>query len=127
MTTNFAAHAANETTFLTWSRTGISIIALGFVVEKFKLFLSELAAAGAHFGGGHPIVLPKGSLSPAGGVVLVFVGLAVILIAAVRLIRISRTLDDERGRTISEIRVETMLSAALAIAIAIVTTYVVLD
>jgi putative membrane protein len=37
---NFSDHAANERTFLAWLRTGIAIIAFGFVVEKFNIFLS---------------------------------------------------------------------------------------
>ncbi len=35
-------HMANERTYLAWVRTGIAIIALGFVVAKFQLLLSEL-------------------------------------------------------------------------------------
>jgi putative membrane protein len=40
---NFGDHAANERTFLAWVRTAIAIMAFGFLVEKFDLFL-ELAA-----------------------------------------------------------------------------------
>jgi putative membrane protein len=32
-------HAANERTFLAWVRTAIAIMAFGFLVEKFDLFL----------------------------------------------------------------------------------------
>ena len=35
-------HMANERTYLAWVRTGIAIIALGFVVAKFQLLLNEL-------------------------------------------------------------------------------------
>ena len=43
MIKNFRDHAANERTFLAWVRTAIAIMAFGFIVEKFGLFL-ELAA-----------------------------------------------------------------------------------
>jgi len=33
---------ANERTFLAWIRTSIGIIALGFVVEKFALFVKQM-------------------------------------------------------------------------------------
>lgn len=35
-------HMANERTYLAWVRTGIAVIALGFVVAKFQLLISEL-------------------------------------------------------------------------------------
>jgi putative membrane protein len=33
---------ANERTYLAWVRTGIAIVALGFVVAKFQLLINEL-------------------------------------------------------------------------------------
>lgn len=35
---------ANERTFLAWVRTSIAIMALGFVIEKFAIFLQHLSA-----------------------------------------------------------------------------------
>jgi hypothetical protein len=37
------SHSANERTFLAWVRTAIAVMAFGFIVEKFDLFL-DLAA-----------------------------------------------------------------------------------
>ncbi|MDX1837522.1 DUF202 domain-containing protein [Legionella taurinensis] len=37
-------HLANERTFLAWIRTSIGIMAFGFVVEKFSLFLRQAAS-----------------------------------------------------------------------------------
>ncbi len=36
-------HMANERTFLAWIRTSIGIMALGFVLERFALFIKQLA------------------------------------------------------------------------------------
>ena len=36
-------HMANERTFLAWIRTSIGIMAFGFVVEKFALFIDKLS------------------------------------------------------------------------------------
>lgn len=36
-------HMANERTFLAWIRTSIGIMAFGFVVEKFTLFLKQMS------------------------------------------------------------------------------------
>jgi putative membrane protein len=46
-------HMANERTFLAWIRTSIGIMAFGFVVEKFSLFLKQIA-----------IFLGKSNLAP---------------------------------------------------------------
>jgi putative membrane protein len=40
-------HQANERTMLAWIRTGIALMAFGFAIARFGLFLRELAAAGA--------------------------------------------------------------------------------
>ena len=38
---NCRVHMANERTFLAWIRTSIGIMAFGFVVEKFALFMKQ--------------------------------------------------------------------------------------
>ena len=40
MREHFGDHSANERTLLAWIRTGIAIMAFGFLVEKFTLFLN---------------------------------------------------------------------------------------
>jgi uncharacterized membrane protein YidH (DUF202 family) len=40
---NRRVHMANERTFLAWIRTSIGIMAFGFVVEKFALFVKQLS------------------------------------------------------------------------------------
>ncbi len=40
---NANEHLANERTLLAWIRTGIGIIALGFVVVKFALFIKQFS------------------------------------------------------------------------------------
>ena len=39
---NRRVHMANERTYLAWVRTSIGIMAFGFVVERFALFLKQL-------------------------------------------------------------------------------------
>jgi uncharacterized membrane protein YidH (DUF202 family) len=36
-------HMANERTFLSWTRTSIAIIAFGFVIERFSLFIKQMS------------------------------------------------------------------------------------
>ncbi len=40
---NTTDHLANERTFLAWMRTSIGIMAFGFVVVKFSLFLKQVS------------------------------------------------------------------------------------
>jgi len=37
-------HQANERTMLAWIRTGIAIMAFGFAIERFAVFLRQVAA-----------------------------------------------------------------------------------
>jgi putative membrane protein len=39
---NRTDHMANERTFLAWIRTSVGIMAFGFVVEKFTLFMRQI-------------------------------------------------------------------------------------
>ena len=39
---NRRVHMANERTFLAWIRTSLGIMAFGFVVEKFALFVKQM-------------------------------------------------------------------------------------
>ena len=47
MIERYSDHAANERTFLAWVRTAIAVMAFGFLVEKFDLFL-EIATKSAN-------------------------------------------------------------------------------
>jgi len=38
----FPDHMANERTFLAWIRTSLGIIAFGFVIERFGLFMKQM-------------------------------------------------------------------------------------
>jgi putative membrane protein len=47
MITRYSDHAANERTFLAWVRTAIAVMAFGFVIERFDLFLRYAAPPAA--------------------------------------------------------------------------------
>lgn len=42
MIKDYKDHTANERTFLAWIRLGIGIMAFGFVIQKFDLFVSYI-------------------------------------------------------------------------------------
>ncbi len=47
MIEHFTDHAANERTYLAWIRTAIALVGLGFVIERFDIFLKSPMMAGA--------------------------------------------------------------------------------
>jgi putative membrane protein len=91
MIRNFSDYAANERTFLAWVRSAIAVMAFGFLVAKFDLFLKVAAQSLAR--GGQTIRVPGGGLGCVAGIVLILAGTAVVAIAAIRFIRTGRAID----------------------------------
>jgi putative membrane protein len=96
MIRGYSDHAANERTFLAWVRTGIAVIAFGFVIEKFNLFVLAIATADpAEAGRRLHLENLSGPFGQYGGLALVLIGLALIVAAAARFVRTQRLLDDQ--------------------------------
>jgi uncharacterized membrane protein YidH (DUF202 family) len=87
-------HLANERTFLAWVRTSIGVMAFGFVVEKFAIFMRKLAfilekkqiTAGLHTSLGY---------STAFGIILVAMGAFMGLLAFIRYKKVEREIMDD--------------------------------
>jgi putative membrane protein len=121
MISGYSDHAANERTFLAWIRTGIAVIAFGFVIEKFNLFLLTLAAAGL----GNEVhrsqlASVSGRIGRYDGLVLILGGAGLVLLATARFVRTTRLLDDTQVHSASSVRVELIVSAVLVL---VVTSY----
>lgn len=69
-----ADHLANERTYLAWIRTGIGIMAFGFVVVKFSLFVKQIGLAL-----GTKVNASSHGYSAIIGIVLVVLGVLAIL------------------------------------------------
>jgi putative membrane protein len=80
---------ANERTFLAWIRTGIGIMAFGFVVVKFTLFVKQLSLVLQK-----PLPAPSHGYSTAIGIFLVAFGSLLNLMAFIRYRLISKQLND---------------------------------
>lgn len=85
-------HLANERTFLAWIRTGISVMAFGFVVERFGLLLRELGLKSAGAGTSNNTI----SYSRLLGIGITVLGIVLLVIALINFIRIQRSIDEER-------------------------------
>jgi len=93
MIERYSDHAANERTFLAWVRTAIAIMAFGFLVQKFDLFLriaSQSLAAGS---------LPADSqiVGNIAGLLLIGLGGVVMAFAAIRFRKTTHDIDAKEG------------------------------
>ncbi len=93
---NRRVHMANERTFLAWIRTSIGIMAFGFVVVKFALFIKQIAAllAKSGFSEIHVVQTPNG-YSSFFGIMLVGLGALMGLLAFVRYKKIEKQIDED--------------------------------
>jgi putative membrane protein len=127
MIRSYSDHAANERTFLAWVRTGIAVIAFGFVIEKFNLFLLTIASADpAEMGRRLHLERLSGPLGQYGGLILVLVGMVLIIAAAARFVRTQRLLDDQDVHPAASVRAELILSVALSLMAIGLVTYLVI-
>ena len=127
MIRGYSDHAANERTFLAWVRTGIAVIAFGFVIEKFNLFVLTIASsASAEVARRLQLERLSGPLHRYGGAALIFGGLALIVAATARFVRTGRLLDDPKMHSASSVRAELILSVVLVLLVAGFSTYLVL-
>src|SRR5579863_2025575 len=91
MIKNYTDHSANERTFLAWIRTAIAIMAFGFLLERFDLFLETIGPS-----------LSGRTLSPIGhkfghiaGLALIAAGKAMVALAMAPFIRNGKAIDSD--------------------------------
>jgi putative membrane protein len=126
MIPGYSDHAANERTFLAWVRTGIAVIAFGFVIEKFNLFVLTVASSTSTEAAQRLLERLQGPFGRYDGHALIFGGLGLIIVATVRFVRTGRLLDNPQAHSADSVRTELILSAVLVLLIAGFSAYVVL-
>ena len=120
MIERFTDLAANERTFLAWVRTAIAIIALGFVVEKFELFLHYMA--GGQKGAKAPVP-SQVSAAEAIGLLLVALGILIIAVAAFRFLSFRKRLHDPEPEPDHVRRLDRLLIFLLILLVGFVIAY----
>lgn len=100
---------AAERTLLAWLRTGLTIIALGFVISRFGLFVKLLALESPTLA--HNVSSP---LSSALGIAFVIIGSLAIATAAIQHQRFSATLSDEQLPSVYSSKIAYILSMTIA-------------
>jgi inner membrane protein YidH len=91
MIKRYSDHAANERTFLAWVRTAIAVMAFGFVIERFDLFL-QLAAPQLAL----KQVVPHGQMfANLAGLAFIAIGVLMIALSGIRFVKTAKGIESD--------------------------------
>lgn len=113
---NASEHLANERTLLAWIRTSIGIMAFGFVVVKFSLFIKQISLILDK----NIRIPPQRGYSSLIGILLVGVGAIVLLLSYLKYKKTEKQLNNENFKSSST------LVFSLAITILIISVLLIL-
>jgi putative membrane protein len=91
MIKRYSDHSANERTFLAWVRTAIAVMAFGFVIERFDLFL-QVAAPQLALRQAAP---HSQMIANMAGLAFIGIGVVMIVIAGVRFVNTAKAIETE--------------------------------
>lgn len=97
---NRRVHMANERTFLAWIRTSIGIMAFGFVVERFALFIKQMSYVLGNLNIENALPPSRGHSSIA-GIFLVGLGALMSVLAFIRYKQVERQINEDTYQTSS--------------------------
>jgi putative membrane protein len=89
-------HLANERTLLAWMRTSIAIMAFGFVVVKFSLFIRQISLLL-----GKNTSIPQHGYSSVIGILLVAVGAIILVLSYAKYKQTEKQLSNQTFRSSS--------------------------
>jgi uncharacterized membrane protein YidH (DUF202 family) len=112
---NRRVHLANERTFLAWIRTSVAVMAFGFVVEKFSLFVKQMA-----YYMGKEASPPAPGYSSLIGILLVGLGMLMGVLAFIRYKKVERQIDEDTYTP------SALLSVLLAISVIVIGMFLLL-
>jgi putative membrane protein len=111
MIKRYSDHAANERTFLAWVRTAIAVMAFGFVIERFDLFLQVAASQIAL-----KQIAPHGQrFANVAGLAFIGIGIVMIVIAGIRFVQTTKAIETDDMVPSSGERFDLALSALIGL------------
>ena len=111
MIKRYSDHAANERTFLAWVRTAIAVMAFGFLIERFDLFLRFAAPQMAQ-----QQSAPHGqSFANAAGLAFIAIGVAMIVLAGLRFVKTAKDIESESAVPSPGERLDIVLAVLLGL------------
>ncbi|HEX7389761.1 MAG TPA: DUF202 domain-containing protein [Acidiphilium sp.] len=106
----FSDHAANERTFLAWVRTAIAVMAFGFLVERFDIFL-EIAGKSL----GKTIAISGQVTGSLAGLALIIAGALMVAGATVRFLRNRAAITDDTSHDATGGRLDLALAGLIVV------------
>jgi putative membrane protein len=107
----YSDHAANERTFLAWVRTAIAVMAFGFLIERFDLFIRFAAPRIAS----NSDAVQGRNVADIAGLAFVLMGMAMIVLAAVRFFRTAEQIDAQQTVSGPGVRFDLALALLLVL------------
>lgn len=92
MIKRYSDHAANERTFLAWVRTAIAVMAFGFLIERFDLFLKFAMPQPAQ----QQFAPHSQAFANAAGLAFIAIGVAMIVLAGLRFVKTGKDIESEQ-------------------------------
>ncbi|MDR3539725.1 MAG: DUF202 domain-containing protein [Desulfosporosinus sp.] len=108
-------HMANERTFLAWIRTSIGIMAFGFVVERFALFIKQVSYVLGK-STSETSLPPSHGYSAIAGILLVCLGSLISVLAFMKFKNVEKQINEDTYQTSSILNI-LLTSSVLAIGI----------
>jgi putative membrane protein len=91
MIKRYSDHAANERTFLAWVRTAIAVMAFGFLIERFDLFIKFAVPQATQ-----QAIAPHGqAFANAAGLAFIVLGVTMIAISGYRFVKTAKDIESD--------------------------------
>jgi putative membrane protein len=119
MIANYTNHATNERTFLAWIRTGLAVATFGFFLIKLNVFADAVCCGSIPHLPAEDAGAVVAVATRYAGLAMVAIGIAIITRSSFAFERTRRAIDRDEVIPIPQSRAESLLSAALAIAVLI--------
>ena len=91
MIKRYSDHAANERTFVAWVRTAIAVMAFGFLIERFDLFLKYIAPHAAEY----QAARHNEAFAHWAGFAFILLGIAMVVISGLRLAKTAKDIETD--------------------------------
>lgn len=105
MINRYTDHSANERTYLAWIRTAIAVMAFGFLIEKFDLFVSYIGKATKD-----DRSFQVSLSAELAGMVLSLVGILIVISATLRFFSYKKAIESEQSFSYGEKKANLVLS-----------------
>ncbi len=106
MIKRYTDHSANERTYLAWIRTAITIMAFGFLIEKFDLFISYLGKELGDENHFHSSLYAEVS-----GLLLFIVGVLIVITSTIRFFTYKKSIESDESIPYSVKKTNIILSS----------------